>query len=561
MRKYVSIVFLLISMFCVPPTQAGDLLGIPYFKIVAEAWRDNNYTLYNLWSDGFTLNNCQKNIVPCLKGINAGLTSIDTNKKIVHKSEKIKATEKIVSELGAFQVVEFDEPAMLLNSSQKQIFEISQRDELTQIDLWKKIILTQRDIDQIQNYINTQASKKELYGPLFTSWFMNEYKRTSDPFASIIPYDLASRLASLPDEGSVQAGLTLTNINGRLMVKAITLDSPAFWAGVRYMDEVIAFNGQKIDKVTTSEFSRSIDAKIFAIDILRAGEKQTLAIPLVELSLKKAEFSLVQWRSRNIIRMKLRTFDADLSLCTYISKQIEVFKHRYSVQGIVLDLRDNGGGSVYFGSCLNMIFLGGDKLLMNRVDLDTKQATPINTWHQPIAEASGIKVDQSIPLAILINGKSASMSEATAGALRDYARAWSIGQRTFGKGSINGGSPSSISEKFLEYKTVALFYQPNQTTNELVGIIPDFTVPSRYKTTADEDFVKRNEDLNPELPFKRNEATLPPRQNRIAEIERCVDKQDLIKRSEEAVGKSVALDYQFFYALEVLRCDTMSASR
>ena len=113
-------------------------------------------------------------------------------------------------------------------------------------------------------------------------------------------------------------------------------------------------------------------------------------------------------------------------------------------------------------------------------------------------------------MAVLLNGQSASASEATAGALRDYNRAWNVGRLTFGKGSVNVAQPFSKNVRFDAYLTAAIFYQPNYTSNEFIGIIPDFDIPARLGASAVEDFYIRNQDINPNLPYKKNESVIPP---------------------------------------------------
>lgn len=551
-RKYIFALSILLGLKIL----GADLLSIPYYKTVAESWRDNRYGIDNLYKDWLNLRNCQANSVACMNGLGAGFASIDLDLKIKHSSEVLLSSEKVIKNLGQFIIFESTEAVVNLQASKSVVFKRMQERKKNAIAVGKTIKWTARDIEEIKVFISQKLANNPLYGALFTATFLDEYKKTSDPFGSVVPKDLWRRLFGMSEEKNMKMGITASSVAGKFRVLKVDLESPAFWAGIRFWDEVLEVNKIPIDTLKGKDMGSLLNQDIVSFKILRAGTTLQIDVENKESIEKKVSFSLIQWKNRNVLRIDLRTFIAEFNLCRSISQTIESYKSRYELAGLILDLRNNGGGAINFGQCLSSIFLKENQVFLKEISLiDPAQNFTYLTFPTSAMVANGLVRQSEIPMAVIVNGKSASCSEAMAGALRDYERAWIVGQLTYGKGSVSGSSQWPQSNQFLEYKTTGLFYQPNTTTNELVGVIPDFIVPSRHNGTDDEDFYIRNQDENPELPFKRNEAVVPPRLNKAKEIETCVDKNDLAVRANQSFGSAAPVDNQLFYALEVLRCD------
>jgi carboxyl-terminal processing protease len=149
-------------------------------------------------------------------------------------------------------------------------------------------------------------------------------------------------------------------------------------------------------------------------------------------------------------------------------------------QGLILDLRGNPGGWLHEAVLTAGIFLPKDELvLIERLKDGTER--PFRTSEQPTAP--------NIPMVVLVDGGSASASEIVAGALQDQGRATLIGEKTFGKGSVQ--IPHQLSNGAELRVTIARWFTPNDRAIHGEGLEPDITVE-----LSAEDF---EAELDPQL--------------------------------------------------------------
>ena len=136
-----------------------------------------------------------------------------------------------------------------------------------------------------------------------------------------------------------------------------------------------------------------------------------------------------------------------------------------NVDGVVLDLRDNGGGSLQEATELTGLFIDqGPTVLVRNTEGD------VQVLDDP---ESGVTYNG--PMAVLVNRLSASASEIFAGAMQDYGRALIIGEPTFGKGTVQSIQPLNHGELKL---TLAKFYRVSGQSTQHRGVVPDISYPS-----------------------------------------------------------------------------------
>jgi carboxyl-terminal processing protease len=134
------------------------------------------------------------------------------------------------------------------------------------------------------------------------------------------------------------------------------------------------------------------------------------------------------------------------------------------VKGLILDLRDNPGGSLDAAVSVASQFLK-EGIVLYALNSDGER----ETWD---VKAGGLATE--LPLAVLVNRNSASASEVVAGALQDHGRGMLIGNETFGKGSINHFR--QLSDGSAIYITIGRWYTPNGRQIEGNGLTPDIVV-------------------------------------------------------------------------------------
>ena len=195
-----------------------------------------------------------------------------------------------------------------------------------------------------------------------------------------------------------------------------------------------------------------------------------------------------------------RAGDPDYKSTTRDVKKLLTELQQEKVDGVVIDLRNNGGGSLQEATELTGLFIeqGPTVLVRNsdgRVDILADE--------QPGAFYTG-------PLAVLVNRLSASASEIFAGAMQDYHRALILGGQTFGKGTVQTVQPLNHGELKL---TLAKFYRVSGQSTQHQGVIPDISYPAEVDTKEigesalpealpwDSIRAVRSDDMNPFKPF------------------------------------------------------------
>ena len=249
--------------------------------------------------------------------------------------------------------------------------------------------------------------------------------------------------------------------------------SPADQAGLRPGDIVVAVNGQSIIGMSLLE----------AVNLIR-GPHGTEVRLLVKHLGEAGEVEIVVVRDRiplESVRVRSRPEDrfAHIRLTTFFGdtpgKLADAIRDAQAegAEGVILDVRDNGGGLLSSVVEVTSMFME-DGLILYQVDGEgQRKDLP--------AENPGMFAE--VPLVILANEYSASGSEIVVGALQDHGRAPVVGATTFGKGSVN--ILRRLSNGGGIYITIAKWYTPNGRLIHGNGIDPDFEVTSRDKQKAD----------------------------------------------------------------------------
>jgi len=255
----------------------------------------------------------------------------------------------------------------------------------------------------------------------------------------------------------VQIGLDKSQ---RIVVIAPIEGTPAAKAGLMPGDEIAEINGKSTKGLSVEEAAKQIKGPINTevnLTLLRSKQKIKVAITRAEIPIRAVQTAKMLDSEIGYIR-----------LSSFISQQAnkevkDALNKLSTAKGIILDLRDNPGGLLTNAIEISNMFLDGGNIV-STVDRDGYK-TPAMCDGKPYSHQ---------PLVVLINQGSASASEITSGALRDNGRAVLVGQKSFGKGLVQG--INRLEDGTGVNITIARYLTPNDTDINKKGIVPDVAV-------------------------------------------------------------------------------------
>lgn len=251
-----------------------------------------------------------------------------------------------------------------------------------------------------------------------------------------------------------------------LIINDVIETGPAYKAGLRYGDEIIAINGEPTSSINTEKAAERIRGQAgttVALTYKRGDANNTVTIERQQIQIPAVTSKVLDG---NIGYIKLATFMSDDA-----STEFRWALQRLSgTNGLIIDMRNNPGGLL-----ANAIEIAD--MLMSR----GKIVTTVSRHGRNIDACTGNLMTQA-PLVVLVDKDSASASEILAGALKDNARAVIVGSRTFGKGLVQ--EINRLPNGAGMHITVARYYTPNGSDINKIGINPDVEVAERDKQLA-----------------------------------------------------------------------------
>jgi carboxyl-terminal processing protease len=228
--------------------------------------------------------------------------------------------------------------------------------------------------------------------------------------------------------------------------------TPAQEYGLKAGDQILEIDGKKVSGKSTSEVSTLLKGQpgtVVSILIRRPGMAEPMVKELTRQNVKVDNIPYYGMLEQNVGYIKLSGFTQ------HAGKEVKDafldLKKNNTLSGLILDLRDNGGGLLQEAVSITNIFVPKDEHVVS-----TKGKLPSKNYSYRTTNAP---VDTEIPLVILVNNSSASASEIVAGAIQDLDRGVVIGQQTFGKGLVQNVIP--ISYNAQAKITVAKYYIPS----------------------------------------------------------------------------------------------------
>jgi carboxyl-terminal processing protease len=330
-------------------------------------------------------------------------------------------------------------------------------------------------------------------------------------------------------------GLEVTMEDGFVKVISPMDGTPAAKAGIQPGDFITEINGVPIIGQTLNDAVKEMrgeSGSAIEITILREGS-DPLQVSLVR---EVIEPKAVTWRLEpgDIGYLRVSTFNERTSV--QLDEAIKGLERGPRLKGIVLDLRNNGGGLLEEAVKVSDEFLSGGEVV------STQGRRPVDVERR---NASRGEVFSGVPMVVLINGGSASASEIVAGALQDRDRALVLGTTSFGKGSVQSVIPLGADRGAIRL-TTARYYTPSGRSIQALGIEPDLYVTQVRLTEEELAKIQR-----------WSEADLP----HALENENGEERKELRMPDEQPPEDYAGEDFQLERALQLIREGRTNAVR
>ncbi len=256
-------------------------------------------------------------------------------------------------------------------------------------------------------------------------------------------------------------GAELGKRDGKLVIIAPIAGSPAEKVGLRPNDQIVTINGEETANLSVDEAVTKIRGEIgtkVKLGLVRDGEPKEVEITRAQVNVPSVESSILPG---NIGYLKITRFSDDTA--ELARKAAQDFKAK-NVNGVILDLRNNGGGLLSSSVDVSGLWLNEKVVVQER--RGDKVISSLKTGNNAVLGG--------VPTVVLVNGGSASASEIVAGALHDHGAVKLMGEKTFGKGSVQEVIDLSNGGKLKV--TVARWFTPNGKNIDKEGIKPDVEV-------------------------------------------------------------------------------------
>ncbi|MEW4449552.1 S41 family peptidase [Qipengyuania sp. JC766] len=368
-----------------------------------------------------------------------------------------------------------------------------------------------------------------------------------DPHSGYLDGSDLQRMNTLIDGNYSGLGLSVVQEDGAVKIVSPFRGSPAEDAGLKagdyitHLDGELIYGGELDDAVAQM---RGQAGTAIRLTVFRPGRDEPFDVTVTRgvIELEPVTYEIAEG---NIGVITVNEFSRDVGRDVYTAWESIRRDATGRVNGLVLDLRSNPGGSLDEAVALSDLFLEKGRIVSQR---GRTRGETINYDAESIFRG---QIAPDVPMVVLIDAGSASASEIVAGALQDHRRAVVMGDRSFGKGSVQSLVP--IGREAALKLTTARYYTPSGHSVQEGGIAPDIRVPQ----LSDPDMAKRAR-------FQLRESDL--RGHLVNEIGLKDEDLELDERTDprftqtaEELEEQGIEDFQLHYALDTLRRAAPSA--
>ena len=374
-------------------------------------------------------------------------------------------------------------------------------------------IVNHEYVDESFNQTDWQAIRHSLLGQEYSSRqqaysaLRRALRTLADPYTRFLAPEEYNVLTDQTSGEVSGIGIRLRRETrtGKIVVVETMTNSPAEQAGIQAGDHVLMVDGQSTRTMTVEAVSELIRGEVdsqLTLTIADRSERQhTLILTRARIEVPTVHHSIREQNAARIGYIRLTEFNAHASEQMVMAINVLLENH---AEAFVLDLRGNPGGLLYASIEISRMWLQRGAIVRT-VDRQG-QSEEITANRTALTH---------LPLAVLVDGQSASSSEILTGALRDNQRATVVGSPTFGKALVQ--SLHSLSDGSGIAVTVAHYFTPNGTDISTKGITPDILIdltdgqrrqlisnPDLLATEADPQFMQAVSALEPVILVNRD---------------------------------------------------------
>jgi carboxyl-terminal processing protease len=262
-------------------------------------------------------------------------------------------------------------------------------------------------------------------------------------------------------------GIEIGMESGVVKVIAPIDDTPAANAGIKSGDYIVKINEEQVQGKSLTEAVELMRGPIGSeinLTIRRKNEKKALEFKIKRavIEVKSVEAKIIGERKK-IGYLRLKSFNENSS--EQLFKSVKKFEKKDKLNGYILDLRNNPGGLLTQAIGITDFFLDDGEIVSTK----GRRISETRRFFSKKGDVINGK-----PLIVIINNGSASASEIVSGALKDHKRAIILGQKTYGKGSVQSIIPLKNGGGIR--LTISKYYLPSGKSISKVGVLPDILV-------------------------------------------------------------------------------------
>ena len=334
-------------------------------------------------------------------------------------------------------------------------------------------------IKQKSLFKNQISDEDLLYGSL-----RGMVNSLNDPYSEFMTPDENNDFQSEISGKFEGIGIEIGLRDGILTVIAPLNDTPAQKAGLKAGDKILEIDGKSTNNLSLSEAQkliRGLKGTKVTLTIENENGKKQVGITRDVIKITSVES---KYLDNNIALLKIYNF-YEPAVGEFRKEALKIF---FSGKNkIIIDLRDNPGG--YFDSAIEIA-----GWFMPKGSVVAKENDGTNTFICDSCKTNGLGLFSNYKVVVLVNNGSASASEILAGALRDNKGAKIIGEKTFGKGTVQ--ELISLDNSTSLKLTIAKWLTPKETDINKTGIVPDIEIQNSTSTTKDLQLEKAIEVIN-----------------------------------------------------------------